>query len=278
VRDDSEKRSCEALETKKVSKAPFVNSHSYDNKILHSIPKPDRSEIERLKSEIRRWATSSGEPSESTMSSSDWASLKSHQAPGSCLISLTAQTRGAITRPTSTLFSWCTSSTSVDIKPHLRFSECQQVFVDEIACLLENGDKYQRARTESERKPGETLHATIWYHCDCDGNADVDVRGADANTLVAKCRPCNTTFKFEGSVRSALQLTSPNVSLRAEAMLITFSGMGVNFLRWRKEKRCVPQQSRKDRASPRRAVSSRGSLEPRDVYRGIGQLEAILEL
>ena len=102
-----------------------------------------------------------------------------------------------------------------------------------------------------QREAGETLHAPISHHCYCDGKTDVDVGQADADTLVAKCRACNITFKFEGGLRSALHQMLPNVSLRAEAMFLTFSGRGISFFFGAKEALLIATGRRLRKSSAR---------------------------
>ncbi|HYB58970.1 MAG TPA: hypothetical protein VEB88_01815 [Candidatus Acidoferrales bacterium] len=129
-----------------------------------------------------------------------------------------------------------------------------------------------------QREAGETLHAPISHHCYCDGKTDVDVGQADADTLVAKCRACNITFKFEGSLRSALHQMLPNVSLRAEAMFLAFSGQGISFF-FRGEGGVAYRNEAEKIAQVLGAqFPAVATWRPRDVYCGIGQLEAILEL
>jgi hypothetical protein len=144
--------------------------------------------------------------------------------------------------------------------------------------MLENFDKYARLMTESQKKPAPKPHAPIWYHCPCDGKADVEVMRTPDSSLIAKCRVCGTTSEFEGNLRSALQQMLPNVSLRAEAMLIAFSGIGITF--YVGGKAGVEYLSRADKIAEALGVQFPvvSTWRPKDIYGGIGQLDAILEL
>jgi hypothetical protein len=251
----------------------------YDNKILRTVPKPDLSEIEGVKNEIQRWATSSRE-----------GVIKHSRLLGIGVPEIASSTRfvfDVIDRANERshnaadfnafflayLVEECGYQTAF-----ARFSECQQVFAEEIAYLLENTDRYQKVRAESGKESGEAPHAPIWYHCHCDGKADVDVEAETNHALIAKCRACGTTFKFEGSLPSALQQMLPNVSLRAEAMLIAFSGIGVTF--YVAGEGGVAYLTRADKIAQALGVQFPvvATWRPKDVYGGIGQLDAILEL
>ena len=144
--------------------------------------------------------------------------------------------------------------------------------------MLENFDQYARLMTESQKGSAPTPHTPIWYHCPCDGKADVEVMRASDRTLIARCRACNTTFEFEGNLRSALQQMLPNVSLRAEAMLIAFSGIGITF--YVGGKGGVEYLNRADKIAEALGVQLPvvSTWRPKDIYGGIGQLDAILEL
>ena len=254
-------------------------SPAYHNKLMRAVPKPDSAEVAKLKSDIERWAI---ESFESVMKHAKRLKLP---VPDVDLDTRTVSDviDRAYERSTNAadfnafffayLIEECGYTTAF-----ARFSQCQQVFSDEIAFLLENYDQYARLIAEAQKNPGTTPPVPVWYHCPCGGKADVEMRGAPDHALVAKCRACTTTVEFPGDLRSALGQMLPNVSLRAEAMLIAFSGIGVSFY--------VGGHGGAEYLG--RAEKIAGALgmrfpvvsmwRPKDMYGGVGQLDAVLEL
>jgi hypothetical protein len=254
-------------------------AETYKNKILRAVPKPENNEIEKIKNEIQRWATESRD-----------SILKNSKQLGLEISDVHFDTRSvfelidrASERSTNAadfnafflayLIEECGFKTAF-----ARFSECQPIFRDEIAFMLENFDQYARLMSESQKKTAPLPHAPIWYHCPCDGKADVEVTRASDHALIARCRACNTTTEFEGNLRSAVLQMSPRVSLRAEAVLIAFSGIGITF--YVGGKGGVEYLSRAEKIAealevPFPVVST---WRPKDIYGGIGQLDALLEL
>ena len=110
-----------------------------------------------------------------------------------------------------------------------RFSQSQQVFKDEIVFMLDHLDQFAKPMVESQDDPTTKINTPIWYHCPCNGKADVEVVRSPDQKLVAMCRACNKTVEFKGGIHLALEQMLPNVSLRAESMLIAFSGIGITF-------------------------------------------------
>jgi len=252
---------------------------TYYNKIMRAVPKPDSVEVEKLKSDIARWA------SESFDSVVKYAVRLRLPVPDANL-----DTRAvsdiidrAYERSTNAadfnafffayLIQQCGYATAF-----ARFSQCQQVFSDEIAFLLENYDRYAKLMADSHKNVAPKPPAPIWYHCPCGGKADIDMTHGPDHTLVAKCRACATTIKFPGDCRAALGQMSPDVSLRAEAMLIAFTGMGLSLY--------VGGHGGTEYLSRAEKIAGELGLlfpvvsiwRPKDMYGGAGQLDAILEL
>jgi hypothetical protein len=251
----------------------------YNNKILHAVPKPENDEVEKIKNEIQRWAS---ESKESILKSSKRLGL---DVPDVCLETRSvfelidrAAERSTNAADFNAFFLAYFIEQSGYKTAFARFSECQQVFRDEIAFLLENADQYTRLMAESQKKPTFAPHTPIWYHCPCNGKADVEARSTHDCALVTRCRACNTTSEFKGNLRSALQQMLPNVSLRAEAMLIAFSGIGITFYVGGMGGTEYLRRAAKiaDALGVRFPVVS--TWRPKDVYGGVGQLDAMLEL
>jgi hypothetical protein len=252
---------------------------TYKNKLLRAVPKPENDEIAKIKKEIQRWASESKE-----------SIFKSAKRLGLSVPDVDLKTQAvfelidrAAERSTNAadfnaFFLAYFLKQSGYKTAFARFSECQQVFLDEITLMLENVDQYARLVAESQKKPTAVPHAPIWYHCPCDGKADVEVRPTNDFGLVTRCRACNTTSEFTGNLRSALQQMLPNVSLRADAMLIAFSGIGISFYVGGVGGSEYLSRSAKiaEVLGIRFPVIS--TWRPKDVYGGIGQLDATLEL
>ncbi|MGA7075536.1 MAG: hypothetical protein WBZ42_03175 [Halobacteriota archaeon] len=254
-------------------------AETYNNKILRAVPKPENNEIEKIKNEIQRWAT---ESRDSILKNSKHLGLEVpdvHLDTRSVFELIDRASERSMNAADFNAFFLAYLIEECGYKTAFaRFSECQQVFRDEIAFMLENFDKYARLMTESQKKPAPMPHAPIWYHCPCDGKADVEVKRTSDRTLIARCRVCDTTSEFEGNLRSALQQMLPNVSLRAEAVLIAFSGIGITF--YVGGKGGVEYLSRADKIAEALGVRFPvvSTWRPKDIYGGIGQLDAILEL
>ena len=154
----------------------------------------------------------------------------------------------------------------------------QWVFSNEIASLLENYGRYARLMIESHKDPATKPPTPIWYHCPCGGKADVEMTQASDCTLSAKCRACNTTSEFKGGLRAALQQMLPNLSLRAEAMLLAFSGIGLTFYVGGHGGAEYLGRAYKIAESLSMRFPVVSIWRPRDIYGGVGQLDAILEL
>ena len=251
----------------------------YNNKILRAVPKPENDEIEKIKNEIQRWVS---ESKESILKSSKRLGL---YTPDVCFETRSvfelidrAGERSTNAADFNAFFLAYLIEQSGYKTAFARFSECQQVFRDEIAFMLENVDQYATLMAGSQKKPTPIPHIPIWYHCPCDGKADVEAMSTHDSGLVTRCRACNATSEFNGNLRSALQQMLPNVSLRAEAMLIAFSGIGITFYVGGKGGAEYLRRAAKiaEALGVRFPVVS--TWRPKDVYAGIGQLDAMLEL
>ena len=252
---------------------------TYYNKLMRVVPKPDRGELARLKSHIERWAS---ESSDSVVKYAKRLRLPVPEVDLDTRVVSDVIDR-AYERSTNAadfnafffayLIEECGYTTAF-----ARFSQCQQVFTEEIAFLLENYDQYAKLMAESQKNLATKPPMPVWYHCPCGGKADVEMTHVPDHMLVAKCRSCTTTVKFPGDLRSALGQMLPNVSLRAEAMLIAFSGIGLSFY--------VGGHGGAEYLSRAEKIAGEFGMRfpvvsmwrPKDTYAGVGQLDAILEL
>ncbi|MGZ4911988.1 MAG: hypothetical protein ACXV5B_02560 [Halobacteriota archaeon] len=252
---------------------------AYDKKLMRAVPKPDEAQIERLKGQIGQWAKESIESvirhchqlnlhapeivldTRTTFELIDEASEKSTNMAdfNAFFLAYLAQGYGL-----NTTFA--------------RFSQCQQVFCEEIAFILEHFDRYARLMAQPYDQSLLTTPAPVWYHCPCGGKADVKLMPSPDVGLLATCRACHMTVEFKGDLSCSLEQMLPDISLRAEAMLLAFSGIGVTY--YVGGKGGVEYLRRANRVAdglhmPFPVVSM---WRPRDIYGGIGQLDAILEL
>ena len=254
-------------------------AQTYNDKIMRAVPKPDRNEVEKIKSEIQRWAI---ESRDSIMTHSKHLGL---HAPDVDL--RTRDVFDVIDRANECstnaadfnafFFAYLIQACGYETA-FARFSQCQQVFTDEIAFMLEHFDQYAKLMVESQKNPVAKALTPIWYHCPCNGKADVEVVRSPDHKLAATCRACHTTVEFKGGIRPALEQMLPNVSLRAEAMLIAFSGIGITF--YVGGKGGAEYLSRASRIAEKLGMRFPvvSIWRPRDIYGGVGQLDAILEL
>ncbi len=252
---------------------------TYNKKLMRAVPKPDEAQVEKLKDQIERWVKESA------------GSIIKHGRR----LGLDAREIVADTRPTFELIDQASekSANMADFNSFFlaylsrefglnttfaRFSQCQQVFSEEIAFILEHFDDYARLMAQPYNQSASTTPAPIWYHCSCDGKADVKFMQAPQAGLVATCRACNATVEFKGDLRSSLGQMLPDISLRAEAMLLAFSGLGITYY--------VGGQGGTDYLRRANVVADGLHMpfpvvsiwRPRDIYGGIGQLDALLEL
>ncbi|HEX7515040.1 MAG TPA: hypothetical protein VF393_05565 [archaeon] len=258
-------------------------AQTYNNKIMRAVPKPGNDEVEKIKSEIQRWTI---ESRNSIMKHCKHLGL---QAPDIDLsthdvfevIDRASERSTNAADFNAFFFAYLIQECGYETA-FARFSQSQQVFKDEIAFMLEHFDQFAKpmveSQEESQEDPTTKTHTPIWYHCPCNGKADVAVVRSPDQKLVATCRACKKTVEFKGGIHLALEQMLPNVSLRAESMLIAFSGIGITF--YVGGKGGAEYLSRANRIAeelgmPFPVVSI---WRPRDIYGGVGQLDAILEL
>ena len=252
---------------------------TYNNKLMRAVPKPNNNEVGKMKSEIQRWAI---ESRDSVMKHSKHLGL---QAPDVDLnthdvfdVIDRANERSTNAADFNAFFFAYLIQECGYETAFARFSQCQQVFKDEIAFMLEHFDQYAKLMVESQKTPIAKIATPLWYHCPCNGKADVEVVSSPDDKLVTTCRACNTSVEFKGGIRPALEQMLPNISLRAESMLIAFSGIGITFY--------VGGEGGADYLSRASRIAEELGMQfpvistwrPRDIYGGVGQLDAILEL
>ncbi len=252
---------------------------TYNNKLIRAVPKPDEAQIEGLKDQIKRWVKDS---TESVMKHCHKLELP---VPDTVLDMQTtfelidqANEKSANMADFNSFFlAYLARECGLNVA-FARFSQCQQVFIDEITFLLERFGRYVQLMEQASRHSAQATPAPIWYHCPCDGKADVELLSAPDSGLIATCRACRTTSAFEGDLRSSVKQMLPNMSLRAEAMLLAFSGVGITYYVGGKGGAEYLERAHRVANGLQMHFPVISIWRPRDVYAGIGQLDAILEL
>ncbi len=252
---------------------------SYDKKLMCTVPKPGDAQIQKLKEQIERWTK---ESAESVVKQCRQLGL---QVPEIALdahatfehIDKASEKSGNMADFNAFFLAYLTQDCGFDTT-FARFSQCQQVFSEEIVFMLEHLNLYAQLIERSHTEPTSATPTPIWYHCSCGGKADVRMAHASQAGLTATCRACHTTVEFKGDLRSSVEQMLPNISLRAEAMLLAFSGIGITY--YVGGKGGIEYLRRANRVAdglhmPFPVVSI---WRPRDIYGGIGQLDAILQL
>lgn len=174
-----------------------------------------------------------------------------------------------------------------------RFSECQQVFVEEFGFLLYCFRDYSRLLREAKQMPRdegvgggvsdqEPLLAPFWYHCDCGSKVKLFLREKDGSLFgEGNCVGCGELYELEFGAEKDPDVSgfASRISARAIPMsLVFFGGLvpscyvgGVGGVRYLMEAEYVA----KGLGIPFPPVAV---WRPRDKYLGIGQIEALLEL
>ena len=254
-------------------------AETYNNKIMCSVPKPDDSEVDKIKKEIQRWTT---ESRESIVKHCKYLGLQIpdfdlHTQDVFDVIDHAKERSTNAADFNAFFFAYLIERCGFETA-FARFSQCQQVFENEMVFMLEHFDQYARSMVEAPKSAATATPTPIWYHCPCDGKADVELKRSPDLELVAICRACNSTVEFTGGLRSALAQMLPNVSLRAEAMLIAFSGIGITlYIGGKGGTEYLSRASRVAEALDMQFPII-STWRPRDIYGGIGQVDALLEL
>ncbi|MGZ4918938.1 MAG: hypothetical protein ACXVIP_01555 [Halobacteriota archaeon] len=252
---------------------------TYSKKLMRAVPKPDEAQIERLKNQIERWIK---ESTESIVKHCRQLGLYTPEIvldtlPTFELIDQASEKSANMADFNAFFLAYLAQEYDFNTT-FARFSECQQVFSEEITFILEHLDRYARLMAQPDNQSVPTTPAPIWYHCPCGGKADVRLMPTPHAGLIATCRACRATAEFKGDLRSSLEQMLPDISLRAEAMLLAFSGIGISYYVGGKGGTEYLRRANRVAEGLRMPFPIVSIWRPRDVYGGIGQLDAILEL
>jgi hypothetical protein len=170
-----------------------------------------------------------------------------------------------------------------------RFSECQQIFEDEFCFLLSRFGEYSRCVEEATGQAGnlkggvyEQEFETIpfWYHCDCGSKAKLKAEQKNESLVgQGRCVRCGKEYwlDFGSKGEPRISEVAERISARSLSMpLVFFHGLkvgcyvgGVGGTAYLKQAQCVAEHLGMTFAP---VVVWR----PRDVYFGVGQLEALM--
>jgi hypothetical protein len=170
-----------------------------------------------------------------------------------------------------------------------RFSECQQLFESEFCFLLSKFDEYSRyvkeatkSTTDSKRGVHEEEFETVpfWYHCNCGSKAKLKAEYSDGSLVgQGRCIRCGKEYWFDLGSKREPQISEvvAKISARSLSMpLVFFHGLGVGCYvggvggtEYLKQAQFVADHLNM-------IFSPVVVWRPRDIYFGVGQLEALM--
>ncbi len=169
-----------------------------------------------------------------------------------------------------------------------RFSECQQLFEPEFCFLLSKFDEYSSYVKEATESTGnsrgvqeeEFKTVPFWHHCSCGSKARLKAE-QDSEYIIGQgqCIRCEKEYIFDFGSKNKPHISdiASNLSARSLSMpLVLFHGLGVGCYvggvggtEYLKQAQFVAENLNLD--FPPVVV-----WRPRDVYFGVGQLEALM--
>ncbi|MEM3702966.1 MAG: hypothetical protein QXX79_00885, partial [Candidatus Bathyarchaeia archaeon] len=171
-----------------------------------------------------------------------------------------------------------------------RFSECQQIFEKEFCFLLSNFDRYSEALRKLTFSPekvdggvseDEFMTIPFWHHCDCGGKARLTAkRDGESLVGVGNCLRCKREhmLDFHSIKEPKISEIMPNISARSISMpIIFFEGLGVCCYVGGAGGKAYLTQAKFVAEHLGRAFPPAVIWRPKDVYLGVGQLEALLQ-
>ena len=300
--DDRWVRSCQLPAVKRSGGILSINVRLPEKTMLNSVSKPSHDVLEEWRTEIAGWL-SDGIRSVKRLSR---ATGLAHAMSSNCESTLNENLRSfwdiveeSYDRSDnySDLNAFVFSKIVNDVWQYdtifSRFSECQQVFVDEFAFLLSRSKDYLRLLNEAKEIPHnesiyggvsgqEPLLVPFWYHCDCGSKAKLFlIERSGSLSGKGRCIACSKSYDlgFGDKDDPDLSQICSKISARAIPMaLVFFKGLmpscyvgGVAGVRYLKE--------------AEHAANGLGIhfppiafWRPHDRYLGVGQMEALLEL
>jgi hypothetical protein len=170
-----------------------------------------------------------------------------------------------------------------------RFSQCEQIFEPEFCFLLSHFDEYSKyvkdvTTAQKGSKGGvcgyEHTLLPFWYHCDCGSKARLFMH-QDNDSLfgIGECMSCGKEYRIDVGCRSDPEISGllSRISGRSLSMpLIFFDGLkvacyvgGIGGSEYLQQAKYVAEKM--GLTFPPIVI-----WRPRDVYLGVGQLEALM--
>ena len=300
--DDRWVRSCQLPAVQRSGGILSINVKLPEKMMLNQVAKPSPELLDKWKAEIEKWLNDSIRSvrrlckafGSSEMCSAQAVSIL-HENLGSFwdIVETSYERSERISDFNAFLISKIVNDVWGYDTLFSRFSECQQIFVDEFRFLLSHFGEDSKLLSEAKDMPceedisggvsdEEPLLAPFWYHCDCGSKAKL-VLTDDSGLLFGRgnCVGCGRSHELGFGDRSDPDVTdiASRISARAIPMaLVFFRGLmpscyvgGIAGVRYLMEAEHVA--SGLGISFPPIAV-----WRPRDEYCGVGQVEALLEL
>jgi len=300
--DDKWVRSCELPAIQRTGGLLSIEVKLPEKLMLNKVPKPSRDLLSQWKSEIEKWLNDAVRSVERLCRKLGFQEACS--VPSASMLNENLASFWRITED-----CWERSKTYSDFNGFVmsrivndawgydmifaRFSECQQVFVDEFCYLLSRFNDYSRLLKDANEitqsggitgavSDQEPFLAPFWYHCSCGGKARLFVEKKDGSLSAnGNCVRCQEHYELDFGHENKPDILSiaSQISARAIPMaLVFFNGLqpscyvggvaGEGYL-----------------AEAQHVAKGLGILfppiavwRPRDKYAGVGQVEALLEL
>jgi hypothetical protein len=170
-----------------------------------------------------------------------------------------------------------------------RFSECEQIFEPEFCFLVSHFDEYSKyvkdVTTAQEGSKGGVCgyeHSLLpfWYHCDCGSKARLTMHRDNVSLFgIGECLSCGKEYRLNIGRKNDPKVSDllPRISARSLSMpLVFFEGLritcyvgGIGGREYLRQAKYVAEKM--GLTFPPTVI-----WRPKDVYLGIGQLEAIM--
>jgi len=170
-----------------------------------------------------------------------------------------------------------------------RFSECQQIFEGEFCYLLSNFEEYSRCVEESSSllcgmkngvREQESETIPFWYHCDCGSKARLKAEQKTGSLIGrGRCVRCEKEYvlDFGSSNEPRMADYIKRVSARSLSMpLVFFNGLKVSCYIGGVGGTTYLQQAQRVSEHLGMTFAPVAVWRPRDVYLGVGQMEAFI--
>jgi hypothetical protein len=265
-----------------------------EKRMLNKVPKPTRRVLDSWRSEVESWIDREFRSIVQCSRSfglrfSQYKELKKNFEDFWGIVEDTYASAGSFSDFSAFLVSKIVNDVWEYDTLFSRFSECEQIFGREFCFLLSHFraySEYVREAIATEFKSGggvfEHEYDTIpfWYHCDCGGKARLTaIQQGESLLGSGRCVRCgrNYAIDFGTDMISKFSSILSRISARSLSMpLVFFDGLGINCY--------VGGVAGKGYLDQAKYVAEHLGMRfppiaiwrPRDVYLGVGQLDALM--